>query len=135
MKPGKELDKLIAEKVFGLVGCDGWEPISFGSAGGWMLKKVCGHDNNKCWPKQTLDAMNGEVGGAPKYSTMFSHTQTLLDHMLKNLPQQDIHVEHLEGFGWQVSTCHEDDGWHGWVRGETIEHAICLAALKMFNVE
>lgn len=47
-------------------------------------------------------------------------------------PQQDIHLEHLEGTGWGVSCCFSKDegGWDGFVYADTAPLAICLAALK-----
>lgn len=135
LKPGRKLDKLIAEKIFNLVPCDGWEPVSFGSAGGMFLQKMCYHKEGECWPNKTVSNMSGVIGDVPKYSTMFSHTKILLDKMLEVIPQQDFHIEHHEGSGWQVSTCYEEECWKGWVQGETIEHAICLAAVELFKVE
>jgi hypothetical protein len=135
MKPGYELDKLIAEKIFNMVECDGWTPVNYGSAGGFMLQKDCDHEANTCWPKQTAPHIHGQVGGCPRYSTDFIFTKEVLNKLLSTIPEQDIHIEHLESTGWQVGTCFDYKfGWEGWVRGKTIEHAICLAALLIFKV-
>lgn len=133
MKPGLELDKLIAEKIFNMIECDEWEPTSLGSAGGLVLMKNCNHEN--CWPKHKGENIHGIIGGCPRYSTCPSTNKILLDRMLEQMPHKDIHIEHLDGYGWSVSTCFEDEGWSDWAQGETLEHAICIAALLLFKID
>ena len=134
MKPGKELDELIAKNIFGMIECDKWQSSNLGSAGGPVLMSNCKHDHETCWPKQEISSFFGMIGGCSKYSTDLTQNRILLNKMLEALPQKDIHIEHLDGVGWQVSTCHEEDGWKGWVQGETLEHAIALAALELFKI-
>lgn len=60
------MDRAVAEAL-GLIACDDWEPINFGSAGGPALIKKCSHD--ECYPAQMLGSVMGPVGGCPRYST------------------------------------------------------------------
>ena len=65
MEPGPDLDRLVAEKVLGLVPCDGWEPVNLGSAGGPALMKTCQHTPDSC--HSTKD--HYQVSGLPRFST------------------------------------------------------------------
>jgi hypothetical protein len=74
----RELDVLVAERVMGLVPCDGWRRINLGSAGGPAMMQVrdvpfynpedlpaCTHAYGECFPIDT-----GYPGSGPaKYST------------------------------------------------------------------
>lgn len=130
MKSGPELDRLVAEKVFGMVECDDWEPISFGSAGGCFLEKLCHHDKGKCWPKQTVPNMNGEIGGCPKYSTDVSWARKVLKYLEDNA--QMIELTHEDG-EWSGGIANgsewlSDDDNKAWVEG-SFEYVVCKLAL------
>lgn len=64
-------------------------------------------------------------------STRIADAWRVVDRMLKIVPQEDIHIEHLKGCGWSVSSCHEEDGWENFVNEKTCTRAICMAALRM----
>jgi hypothetical protein len=68
LEAGPALDRLIAEKVMGLVGCPAWHYINFGSAGGpALMNEGCEHDGN-CYPAFS-DRRGEELTGPPHYST------------------------------------------------------------------
>lgn len=43
----------------------------------------------------------------------------------------DLHIEYLEGDGWGVSCCHEDESWKGWTRDRTLAGALAKAVLHV----
>jgi hypothetical protein len=122
MKPGRELDALVAEKVMG------WEPwpSQIGS------DRWKGPDGEPRYTWIEARAFAGLMEWRP--STSISNAWEVVEKLLTQLGQQDFHIEHLEGMGWSVATCHEDTGWKGWITADTAPHAICLAALKAVGV-
>lgn len=134
MKAGKELDKEIAEKVFGMVECDKWQPISFGSAGGMMLQKACDHESGKCWPAHIVLNINGEVGGVPKYSTDPSWNAKVLEYLEDNSVIIELSYDAAQWSGriadgirpsWISRNGSE------WCDCKSVEHVICLLALRL----
>jgi hypothetical protein len=112
MKAGRKLDSLISEKVFG-------ERFPFNK----QFK-----DYYRPWAEDPI-----AYEPCPYYSSDIKSAWTIVEKLLSLLPNQDFHIEHWvdESFsGWQVSSCYELGKWKGWVRAETLPHAICLAALK-----
>lgn len=65
-----EVNEYLARNLFGLVPCDKWEYINFGSGGGPALMAQCDH-KGKCWPTNTIGGgISGKtIGGCPEYST------------------------------------------------------------------
>lgn len=64
------------------------------------------------------------------YSGDIAAAWLVVEKMLTQLPQGDIHIECLEG-EWGVSTCHtEVAGWEYPTRADTAPLAICRASLK-----
>lgn len=47
---------------------------------------------------------------------------------------KDIHIEALNG-RWSVSCCYELGWWKDWVHGDTVQEAICAAALELIEAE
>ena len=116
MQAGIELDSIIAERVFG----DKFE----------YQQRFKGY--YRPWKQDPI-----AFEPCPKYSTDIKEAWKVVEQLLRILPNEDVHMEHWndgESSGWQVSTCFELGEWKGWVEAETLPHAICLAALKVFKV-
>lgn len=133
MKAQEDLDKLVADKVFGMIECDKWEAVSFGSAGGWVLQKCCDHEDGKCYSSYTIDTMHGKIGGVPPFSTNMSWTKKVLDYLEGNA--QIIDLDH-EGC-WQggvvvANKWLTNDRNEEWVEG-TFEEVICELALMVVD--
>ena len=79
----RELDLLVAEQVMGLIPCDGWSRINFGSGGGPAVRKNCDHPNNTCYPIIENAGAFGVAGGCPRYSTESRAWVEIIDHMIK----------------------------------------------------
>lgn len=58
-----KLDALVAEKVMGMVPCDGWERTNLGSAGGPAMMKNCQQHSN-CYPKDQPMAFSTLIAAA-----------------------------------------------------------------------
>lgn len=78
MPPGPELDLLVAQ-ARGMVPCEGWQPISLGSAGGpALMGTLCYHESGACWPVETTSGWGGVgIGGVPPSSTCRDHHQSI----------------------------------------------------------
>jgi hypothetical protein len=88
----RQIDSLVADRLFEKVPCDSWKPANFGSAGGpaFMLESgSCSHDG-KCYPRQEGKSMMGPYGGAPHYTT--------------DAKARDKVVEKMRELGWTVAT-------------------------------
>ncbi len=109
LKPGRELDALIGEKLFG-------------------VRYEFVHDDYMIPDPE--DPIAYDV--CPHYSTDITAAWQVLEKLMSMTKQQDIHLEHLEG-EWGVSTCHELGEWKDWVRAETAALAICRAALQALH--
>ena len=55
----------------------------------------------------------------------------VMEAILERIPRKDIHLEHLHGAGWRISTCFEEEAWKDWVTADTAPLAICQAFLKL----
>lgn len=67
----------------------------------------------------------------PSFSTNIAAAWTVVEKLLEMQPaHEDIHIEHLIGCGWKVSSCLDQGQWTDWVAGKTVPEAICRAALK-----
>jgi|GEM_PF-6805450 len=123
MKPGPELDKAVADKM-GMIPCEMWTPINFGSAGGPALEKNCVHGENACYPTNEVGSIQGNIGGVPAFSDE-SHPRAL---RLKDLPSGILIRRTSEGT-YQAFTQMGSAGprWEG----VTEAHVLCLAFLDV----
>lgn len=140
----REIDRLIAEKIFGIRPCKEWKKVSLGSAGGpvlihgdWM--KEVKHDY-ECYPDiEEVKALQGMLGGPARYTTDIAAAWQLVDKI------------HERGFSVVVASGAEDSKYEveltptesAYAKGEreaafteaTASLAICLAALKTYGVD
>jgi hypothetical protein len=132
LEAGRELDALVAEKVMGWTWPDDRCPIC-----GWSFSDTAAEG---CVPgdcSQRPIPTVPESEDYPHYSTDITAAWEVVEKMLGQLPQQDIHFQHLEYTGWGVGTCFnkEEGGWDEWMYGETLPIAICRAALKAVEAQ
>jgi hypothetical protein len=132
MKPGKELDALVAEKVMGLV-------LGFMS-------------EEDIEPSVVVDQATMSFDVIPHYSTDIAAAWEILEKFQKEGKGFLVvsHMEYVKGakseqWGWSVMN--RDNGYYGYaldgwdeddtfeVFGETAPHAICLAALRALGAE
>ena len=135
----REIDRLIAEKIFGVRPCKEWKKVSLGTAGGPALMhgdwtKSVKHDY-QCYPDiEEVQTMQGTLGGPARYTTDISAAWQLVDKM------------HERGFGIVIAHGAEDSKYKVEMRPAQPEYAkeegriifteataplaICLAALK-----
>lgn len=60
----------------------------------------------------------------------------VLEALKARLPNEDIHIEHMTGTGWAVSTCYEQEtGWSGWERDESLPRAVAEAARAALSAQ
>ena len=149
LKPGPDLDALVAEKVMKKVPCDGWVSINLGSAGGPALTTrrrlkdgslfpkwgdgECTHADN-CYSRTALGEYGPhQLGGPPKYSTSIANAWEVREEVKKwcfsrrrcfMLALQDELSKALNEYDAGVRIA-----WEGIFLLVT-PHAICLAALK-----
>jgi hypothetical protein len=102
---GPLLDSKIAEMVFGLTPCDGWERVNFGSAGGPALMKRCEHLQGRCYPSQTVGSINGRIGGPPRYSSDYGAAMQVFEALVEMTGYGSItaDMEDARGEGFVVS--------------------------------
>jgi len=146
---GSQIDDLIAEH------CMGWESHRVGffgtkdgehpetreqmllvhwanenhmnTVGDWWIDL----DNNFCVKKENWHP-----------STNIKEAYTALRKCKRMVPQHDMHIECLEGVGYSVSTCYDDESyeghteynhkktkWKNWHYADTLPQAICLTVL------
>lgn len=129
---GRELDAAIAERVTGLVPCDGWVRMNFGSAGGAALRKECEHENGACYPTVSVSNVQGNYDGVPPYSRKIESAMLVVEKMRER------------GYGWTLKA--HDDSWRVDVyrlpdngydglqsQASTLPESICRAALATVN--
>jgi hypothetical protein len=107
MKPGRELDVLVAEKVMGVK-----NPPETELSDGYVV---------------TMD-----VYLIPKpYSTDIAAAWEAVEKLRINFPEMklSVYTKGSEGWGCEFS-CKNEFGWDVEQIGSTAPHAICLAALK-----
>jgi hypothetical protein len=84
----REIDRLIAERIFGIKPCKEWKQVSLGSAGGPVLMhgdwtNPVKHDY-ECYPDiEEVPIMHGTLGGPAKYTTDIAAAWRLVDEMYK----------------------------------------------------
>ena len=135
MEAGKELDRAIAESVFCMVECYAWEPVCFGSAGGWVLQKTCDHEDGKCWPSTTIPSFHGEVGGLPKYSTDPFQNRKVVEYLEDNNAIVEVSYDAAH-WGGKIADGVKplwipDSSGRVWIEGKSFEQLICLLALRL----
>jgi len=141
----REIDRLIAEQIFGIRPCNKWKQISLGGAGGPALihgdlDNPVQHDY-ECYPDvQEVQTMQGELGGPAQYTTEIAAAWKLIEHM------------HELGFGVAIRRRAKDFKYEVELRtaqpvqfakevGRVISKqataplAICLAALKASGLD
>ena len=117
------LDRAVAERVLGMVPCDGWTPTNLGSAGGPALMKECTHPAGTCYPAARPAAVLGHRGGPRRYSSAVSAAWEVVERF---------------GDAWSIAVSRDDGVRASVVRqGRSYEasaaflpRAVCLAALK-----
>lgn len=156
MKPGPELDALIAEKVMGWMWCrinTEAYPASFVVQEPYrgrrflVAREHVTDDSTSGYARATgaEPVVPTEAHVVPHYSTDIkeawrvvrriadSGTNTKRDFVLHFHPANEVDEEE----GWQaefVESCNDAMG-SGCAEGDTAPHAICLAALRAMNVE
>lgn len=112
MKPGRELDALIAEKVMGLKRSDHWPVVDL--------------REDRSRPLDRWDDDQGNIVPLPAYSTSIEAAWEVVEKIasLKNCWRLRLE-KHPQG--WSVDF---ETEWKVELVAETAPHAICLAALK-----
>lgn len=100
MKPGRELDALVHERVMGMS-----EFAQF---------------SREIWAQ-------GDETSLPHYSTDIKAAWDVVIH----LQGMSFGVMRLAGLNSYQAMCGQE---HGWIDGESVPHAICLAALKAIGI-
>ena len=112
----REIDRLIAERIFGVRPCKEWKKVSLGSAGGpalmhgdWM--KPVKHDH-ECYPDiEEVQTMQGTIGGPARYTTDIAAAWQLVDKM------------HERGFGIVIARGAEDSKYEVEMKPAQSEYA------------
>lgn len=149
-KAGPELDRLVAEKIMGLVPCQDWTRFNLGSAGGPALMKSCNHANGECYPSNELGTgFGGKVGGCPRYSTDWNTMKEVVEKLKTKWSVQmtetsDLKFEVILFAGDENAS--ESAGEYSpitksgyseiesYQEAESIPHAVCLVALRAIKV-
>jgi hypothetical protein len=136
----RELDVLVAEKVMGLIPCDQWTEMNFGSAGGPALLKNCDHEN--CYSTLEIGSIHGTIGGCPHYSSKIHSAWEVVRRMQSSgydltLESGGGGEEWFASFRPSVPAAGGDAANEGAARSSSgsAETAICLAAMKVMFVE
>ena len=140
----QEINRLIAERIFGVRPCKEWKQTNLGSAGGpvlihgdWM-KPVKHH--YQCYPDiEEIKTIQGTLGGPARYTTDIAAAWQLLEKMRER------------GFAFLIARGAEDSQYKvemtpvesEYAKGErrivsieaTAQLAICLAALKAYGLD
>ena len=126
MKPGRELDTLIAEKVLGMVPCDEWKMIHHGFP---MVNGGCEHAS--CYPRER----------PARYSISREAAFQVIDY-LRNSGKWSVNIRSTTVSGqhvWEVSLYeikrHIDESGSFAEIKESLPLAICLIALRACEVE
>lgn len=54
-----------------------------------------------------------------------------IDKLVREVPYEDCHIEHLDTTGWAVSTCFDDGRWKNWQSAKTLRGVADLAIQTM----
>ena len=122
MKPGRELDALVAAKVMGW----SWDGRSAWSPCGSRYARTL--DERITLPQTVRD----DEGWLPFYSTSIAAAWEVIEK-LQLLEDQFLGKTPKSG-EWMVGSPDSDGAWD-YQKGESAPHAICLAALKTVGVD
>lgn len=119
MKPGRELDALVAEKVMG---------IKTEYYSGCLVEKVSAHFEQRVYPLDYL---------IPEYSTDISAAWKVVERIEKRFVLQKVFLPHSDQPSFSAHFSNEKviDFWREGSVAPTASHAICLAALKTIGTE
>lgn len=117
MTPGRELDALIAEKVMGFK-VESQEEHAWGIR---PLQKVIVHYIKDC-------------GELPAYSTDISAAWEVLER-INSINSNLVMIPSTNTIGEDGEMDPHDYGYNWFVDGITMPHAICLAALKVLDIQ
>lgn len=138
MKPSRQLDALIAEKIIGLKSCNDDSQVFDNELGYYMWHKDwsrCGHKPYTCFYKTSPEPYSSNIGCAWK----------IIDKMKDNDNKSTSY-----GYAWNVELIYmasdkgPDESWSCILHGpnnyqeglaSTAPLAICLAALKAMEVK
>ena len=132
MKPGRELDVLVAEKVFGLT----LKPLFPDEPRlAWVTIDSYGDDEWVCWE-----------GNQPEYSTDIAAAWLVVEHLAEE-PLCDVRVNHWNDndYKWECrvtdymkqgecDSCGKSKAYEFTAESHSAPHAIALAALKAKGV-
>lgn len=140
----REIDRLIAERIFGVRPCKEWKLTNLGSAGGpvlihgdWM--KQARHDY-ECYPDiDEVKTIHGMLGGPARYTTEIAAAWQVVDKMLERRFGV-VMSRHAEGSGYEVEltptrSAHAKQEREAASTEATAPLAIGLAALKAYGVD
>ncbi len=130
MQPGRELDALVAEKVFGL-------PVVWTSSppyGGFEMKTLAqlGQYGRLPYLKGSANGVAYDWAKVPQYSTDPGDALNVLEHT-KLLDDQ--WVLYQDGGRWCISPYEREDHYIANFSTNTFAHVVCLAALKAVGHE
>lgn len=122
-KPGRELDSLIAEKVFGR------SVVTYRNGDIWrvMLNTIL----NDGW--KYIDIGTGILKNIPPYSTNIAAAWEVVEKLRSE--RMMVSIVSDEDGGWNVEMWDYNNRQSKEVFSETAPHAICLAALKAVGYE
>lgn len=121
MEPGRELDRLVAEKVMG-----------------WVWKEQIGALPG-CAKSKWLFNPDGKIQDVPYYSTDIADAWLVVEHLSKDRHWFDIgrtvrgSIEDVRArvTHWQWTACVDQ---YIYAHADTAPHAICLSALRAIGV-
>jgi hypothetical protein len=124
----------------GLIPCDQWTKMNFGSAGGPALLKNCDHEN--CYSTLEIGSIHGTIGGCPRYSSKINSAWEVVRRMQSSgydltLESGGGGEEWFASFRPSVPAASRGAANEGDARSSSAsaETAICLAAMKVMFVE
>lgn len=135
LKPGPELDKLIAERVMGLISCDMWRSVynamSAIAGRAVYLRGKCEHNDNECYPADNPREYSSDIACAwqviehlkkRKFTVyLFYNTEAKSNSLWR--------VGFRNGEAWEADMP-PDKVWSSAGEATTVPLAICIAALK-----
>lgn len=133
----RDIDKLVAEKLFGLVACDKWERVNFGSIGGPALMKQCDHPDGACYSIYEVSYFGTPFGGCPRYTSDYNETWKVYEWLEE---RGLVQVSNGDGDSKDCDFMPIRVGEHFTlakvsVSAETYGLAICITALEAIGVE
>ncbi len=123
MKPGRELDALVAEKVMGWAWPEGRCPVC-----GWRFAESREHGcvPDDCSQRPRPNPIASEAW--PHYSTDIAAAWQVVEKLRELHPDGWVNLMNGVGDGWHVSVSTGDQEYGA--NAKTPAHAICLAALE-----